>query len=121
MAKEKNTSLKENPKVRITPGDLRKNKGFLYLRDEYIPLFRQPYFPGILESFTSVLLFRLIAGFKNTWCLSEAVFVLWLVLIPKFFTTNPKHYSLLTTVLSTAGKLSELLLLAYLALLYVRQ
>ena len=28
----------------VEPGDIRSNKGLIYLKDAYIPIFRQPYF-----------------------------------------------------------------------------
>ena len=43
--KETVTSKKKKAKQEIIvhPGDLRSNKGSIYLKDDYIPLFRQPY------------------------------------------------------------------------------
>ena len=49
----------------IQPGDLRSNKGWIYLKDEHIPNFRQPYLQGLPESLVPLLLFYLMAGFSR--------------------------------------------------------
>lgn len=49
----------------VLPGDLRANKGFVFLKDKYIPRFRQPYFQGLFESVVPILLMRLVAGFTR--------------------------------------------------------
>lgn len=78
----------------ILPGDLRKNKGLVYLKDAYIPRFRQPYFQGLPESVVPVLLMRVLAGYTRQWHLSSAVTVVWLSLLLKYFTLDRKYFNL---------------------------
>ena len=50
---------------RVLPGDLRANKGLVFLKDQYIPVFRQPYFQGLFESAVPVLMMRCLAGYTR--------------------------------------------------------
>ena len=49
----------------VEPGDIRTNKGLIFLKDANIPIFRQPYFQGLPESLVPSLLMRVLAGFTR--------------------------------------------------------
>ena len=85
--KVKDQNKKEKSKE-VQPGDIRSNKGLIYLKDAYIPIFRQPYFQGLPESLVPSLLMRVLAGFTRQWHLSQGVDVLWLALTLKYFTLD---------------------------------
>ena len=58
----------KKPTPVVLPGDLRSNKGSIYLRDDYIPFFRQPYLQGLPESYVPILLFYLMSGYsRDMW------------------------------------------------------
>ena len=89
---KKDKTKKKKSKPLVMPGDKRANKGLVYLKDQYIPVFRQPYFQGLPESFVPVLMMRCLAGYTRQWHLSQAVTVLWLALLLKYFTFDAYYF-----------------------------
>ena len=118
------TSLQKASKIersKVEPGDLRANKGIIFLKDRYIPRFRQPYFQGLPESIVPLLLLRLLAGYSRRWHLSYGIAVVWLTLLLKYFTYdhNQIRLDILRQVLGDdfSKRLSYLILAAYTGLM----
>ena len=95
MTRQKQSETTKSKKSKIVqPGDIRANKGYMFLKDDYIPIFRQPYFQGLPESMVPIFLMRLLAGYTRQWNLSEGVSVVWLSLLLKYFTLDYKALGL---------------------------
>lgn len=93
--KQQTPQKKEKEKSKtVEPGDIRANKGYMFLKDAYIPVFRQPYFQGLPESIVPVLMMRLLAGFTRQWQTSESIAIVWLCLLLKYFTLDYKELGL---------------------------
>lgn len=110
----------DEKKAEVAPGDLRKNKGIMFLKDAYIVRFRQPYFQGLPESVVPLLLLRVLAGYTRQWQVASGLTVVWLSFLLKYFTVDHKrvHLDLFRQVLGAnfSKTLHYLLLLAYAAI-----
>ena len=85
------------------------HRGFLYLKDEFVTLYRQPYAQGLIETLVPLALQYLVASFNKSWVMYYNLVVFWCVqIVLRHFKTDDyveveslgSLYSKLTSTLS---------------------